>query len=132
MTTTTMARPRSEVEADIKETLGLVPSFFSTIPEDTLDHEWQIFQRMEFGETQIPNKYKELLMLAVHSETRCHYCTLFHTEAAKLFGATDAEIQEAVHLAKYTVGWSVYLNGMREDQDRFADELAQIGEHLSA
>ena len=129
---TTTARPRTEVEAEIKETLGLVPSFFATIPEDMLDHEWQIFQRMEFGETHIPNKYKELLMLAVHSETRCRYCTLFHTEAAKLFGATEEEIQEAVHLAKYTVGWSVYLNGMREDEDRFADELARIGEHLSS
>lgn len=129
---TTTARPRGEVEADIKETLGLVPSFFTSIPEDTLDHEWQLFKRMEFGETQIPNKYKELLMLAVHSETRCRYCTLFHTEAARLFGATDEELQEAVHLAKYTVGWSVYLNGMREPEDRFADELGQIAAHLSA
>ncbi|MFG3405457.1 carboxymuconolactone decarboxylase family protein [Streptomyces sp. NPDC048142] len=33
------------------------------------------------------------------SETKCRYCTLFHTEAAKLFGATDEEIQEAVHYA---------------------------------
>ncbi|MFA9445336.1 carboxymuconolactone decarboxylase family protein [Egicoccus sp. AB-alg6-2] len=129
---TTTARPTSEVEAEIKDTLGLVPSFFSTLPEDTLDHEWQLFRRMELGETVIPNKYKELLMLAVHAETRCRYCTLFHTEAAKLFGATEEEIQEAVHLAKYTVGWSVYLNGMREDEGRFAEELAQIGEHLSA
>jgi AhpD family alkylhydroperoxidase len=129
---TTTARPRAEVESEIKETLGLVPSFFAAIPEDMLDHEWQIFQRMELGETQIPNKYKELLMLAVHSETRCRYCTLFHTEAAKLFGATDEELQEAVHLAKYTVGWSVYLNGTREPEERFADELAQIAEHLSS
>jgi AhpD family alkylhydroperoxidase len=50
--------------------------------------------------TLIPNKYKELLMLAVHAETRCRYCTLFHTEVARMFGATDEEIQEAVHLAK--------------------------------
>jgi AhpD family alkylhydroperoxidase len=129
---TTTARPRSEVEAEIKETLGLVPSFFDRMPDETLDHEWQLFARMELGETLIPNKYKELMMLAVHSETRCRYCTLFHTEAAKLFGATDEEIQEAVHLAKHTVAWSVYLNGIREDENRFAAELAQIGEHLSA
>jgi AhpD family alkylhydroperoxidase len=69
--------------------------------------------------------------VAVHSETKCRYCTLFHTEAAKLFGATEAEIQEAVHYAKYTVGWSVYLNGMQEDYDQFSSELQQIGQHLS-
>jgi len=130
--TTMTARSRNEVENEIKETLGLVPSFFDRIPEDALDHEWQLFARAELGETLIPNKYKELLMLAVHAQTHCRYCTLFHTEAAKLFGATDEEIQEAVHLAKHTVGWSTYLNGLREDEARFGEELAQIGEHLSA
>jgi AhpD family alkylhydroperoxidase len=129
---TAMTRPRAEVETDIKATLGLVPTFFSRIPDEVLDPEWQLFKRWELGETLIPNKYKELLMLAVHAETRCRYCTLFHTEAAKLFGATDEEIQEAVHLAKHTVSWSVYLNGTREDYDRFADELAQIGTHLTS
>jgi AhpD family alkylhydroperoxidase len=129
---TTTARPRSEVEADIKETLGIVPSFFGRIPDDTLDHEWQLFARAELGETLIPNKYKELLMLAVHAQTHCRYCTLFHTEAAKLFGATEEEIQEAVHLAKHTVGWSTYLNGLREDEARFGQELEQIGAHLGS
>ena len=129
--TMTSARPRTDVERDIRETLGLVPSFFKRIPDQFLDAEWTLFQQLELGETLIPNKYKELIGVAVHSETKCRYCTLFHTEAAKLFGATDEEIQEAVHFAKFTVGWSVYLNGMREDYDKFADELQQIGQHLS-
>ncbi len=56
---------RTEVEADIRETLGLVPSFFSRIPDELLEHEWAIFKRFELGETLIPNKYKELM------ESRC-------------------------------------------------------------
>jgi AhpD family alkylhydroperoxidase len=126
------ARASSEVEAEMKEMLGLVPSFFARIPEDYLDFEWELFKRLELGETRIPNKYKELMGIALHAETKCHYCTLFHTEAAKLFGATDEEIQEAVHYAKMSLGWSAYLNGIRQDYDQFADELARIGEHLSA
>ena len=125
------ARARSDVEAEMKEMLGLVPSFFARIPEDYLDFEWELFKRLELGETRIPNKYKELMGIAIHAETKCHYCTLFHTEAAKLFGATDEEIQEAVHYAKMSLGWSAYLNGIRQDYDQFADELARIGEHLS-
>jgi AhpD family alkylhydroperoxidase len=125
-------RTRTEVERNIKNTLGLVPSFFDRIPDEALDEEWTLFKRWELEETLIPNKYKELLMLAVHAETKCRYCTLFHTEVAKMYGATEGEIQEAVHLAKHTVGWSVYLNGIREDYDQFADELEQIGEHLAA
>lgn len=129
---TATVRTRHEVEAEIKETLGLVPSFFNRIPDRFLDHEWSMFRDLELGETLIPNKYKELLMLAVHSETRCRYCTLFHTEAARLNGATEEEIQEAVHLSKFTVSWSVYLNGLQTDYDQFADELQQIGDYLSS
>lgn len=124
-------RPRSAVEADVKEMFGLVPTFFSRIPDEFLDLEWELMKRLEFGETKIPNKYKELIGVAVHSETKCRYCTLFHQEAAKLFGATDEEIQEAVHFAKYTVSWSVYINGMREDYDQFADEVKQIGRYVA-
>jgi hypothetical protein len=31
-----------------------------------------------------------------------------------------------------SLGWSAYLNGIREDYDGFAAELAQIGEYLSS
>jgi AhpD family alkylhydroperoxidase len=130
--TMTPTRTRAEVEADIKETFGLVPSFFSRIPDQFLDHEWSMMKELEFGETLIPNKYKELIGVGVHAETKCRYCTLFHQEAAKLFGATDEEIQEAVHFAKFTVGWSVYLNGIREDYDQFSRELQKIGSYIQS
>ena len=126
------ARPRNEVEAEIREALGLVPSFFREIPEDILDYEWTLFKHFELEETLIPNKYKELMGIALHSETKCHYCTLFHTEAAKLFGATEEEIQEAAHYAKYSLGWSAYVNGMQVDFDQFKDELGKIGQYLAA
>jgi AhpD family alkylhydroperoxidase len=122
---------RNEVEQEIKETFGLVPSFFSNIPDETIGQEWSLFKHWELEDTEIPPKYKELLMLAVHSETRCRYCTLFHTEMARLHGASDEEIAEAVNLAKYTVGWSVYLNGIRQDYDQFEKELERIGEYLN-
>lgn len=124
-------RPRTEIENEIRETMGLVPSFFDEIPDRFLEHEWHLFKELELGETRIPNKYKELIGIAVHSETKCRYCTLFHTEAAKLFGASEEEIQEAVHYAKHTVGWSAYLNGMQQDYEEFSNELHQVGEHLS-
>ncbi len=123
---------RADIEADITATLGMVPSFFGRIPDNLIEAEWDLFKTLEFGETNIPNKYKELIGVAIHSVTHCQYCILFHQEAAKLFGATDEEIQEAVHYAKSTVGWSTYLNGMREDYDQFETELSKIGEFLAA
>ncbi|MGE0708673.1 MAG: carboxymuconolactone decarboxylase family protein [Planctomycetota bacterium] len=123
---------RAKIEQEIRETLGLVPSFFSRIPDELLGYEWGLFKTLELGETLIPNKYKELIGVAVHAETKCRYCTLFHQEAARLFGATEEEIQEAVHYAKSTVGWSVYLNGIREDMPRFEKELKAVVKHLES
>lgn len=131
------SRPRQEVEKEIKKTLGLVPSFFEGVPDQLLDLEWVLFRRFELEhefQTEsgpfIPAKYRQLMGVALHSETKCHYCTLFHTELAKLFGATDEEVQEAVHYAKHSLGWSAYLNGIRVDFDQFADELREIGEYI--
>lgn len=125
-------RKRKDVENEMIEVLGLVPGFFKTIPEQYLDFEWQLFKSLELGETHIPNKYKELMGIAIHSETKCRYCTLFHTETAKLFGATEEEIQEAVHYSKMSLGWSAYLNGIQTDYDEFAGELKQIGEFIKS
>jgi len=125
-------RPRAEIEREIKETLGVVPTFLERIPDEFLEPEWTLFKRLELEETRIPNKYKELIGVALHSETKCRYCTLFHTEAAKMFGATDEEIEEAVRFAKLSLGWSAYLNGLQVDYDRFADEVERIGEHMAA
>lgn len=124
-------RPRADVEQEIRETLGLVPSFLNRIPEKYLAAEWDLLNAFTFGETLIPNKYKELIGVALHSETKCHYCTLFHTEAAKLFGATEEEIQEAVQYAKTSLGWSAYLNGIQLDYDQFAEEVHRIGEYIT-
>ena len=74
---------------------GLVPSFFARIPESLLDLEWELMKRIELNETLIPNKYKELIGVAVHAETKCRYCTLFHQEAAKLFGPEGGSVVPA-------------------------------------
>lgn len=124
-------RPRSEVEQEIRDTLGLVPTFFGSVPDDLLDYEWTLFRRFELEETVLPVKIKQLMGVAIHSETKCRYCSLFHTEVARLFGATEPEIQEAVHYAKHTVGWSTYLNGVRADFDTFEREVQQIVRHAS-
>ena len=126
-----MQRSRAEVEREVKEAIGIVPAFFKRIPDAVMDQEWSLFKHWELDETLIPNKYKELLMLAVHAQTQCRYCLLFHTEVARMYGATEEEIEEAVELAKHTVGWSVYVNGIRLDYDEFARDIEKIGEYMS-
>ena len=123
---------RSDVHAEMKEMFGTVISFVDEIPDEFIDAEWDLMKRVQFGETLIPNKYKELIGLSVSAVTRCRYCVLFHTEAARLNGATDAEIEEALHYTKLVQGWSIYLNGLQVDFDEFAAEVASVVEHVRA
>ncbi len=121
---------RALVEADIRTTLGVVPEFFAEVPDSLIETEWASFKALELSETAIPNKYKELIGLAVSGATRCRYCVYFHTESARIFGATDEEINEAALVAKNTMGWSTYLNARAFDYDRFVAEFDQIAAHV--
>jgi AhpD family alkylhydroperoxidase len=117
---------RDAAARDIEQTLGLVPEFFRRVPDYLLPSEWTSFKSLELSDqTAIPNKYKELIGLAVSGATRCRYCCYFHTEAARLFGATEDEITEAALIAKNTMGWSTYLNTLQFDYDQFTSEFDQ-------
>lgn len=121
---------RQEVYNEIEGTFGLVPAMFRTIPDDTLEMEWRLFKRLELDESIIPNKYRELMGLAVSAVSKCRYCALYHTEVAKLFGATDEEVEEAVHYAKTCSGWSTYINGLQVDYEQFRAEIMQACDHV--
>ena len=61
---------RAGVEAEIRDTLGLVPTFWSGVPDTLIESEWAGFTAIELAETLIPNKYKELIGVAVSGATR--------------------------------------------------------------
>jgi AhpD family alkylhydroperoxidase len=121
---------RQEVYQEIEETFGLIPSMFKAVPDSSLELEWQLFKRVQLEEGPIPNKYRELIGLAIAGVTKCRYCAFYHTEVAKLFGATDEEIEDALHFAKSSAGWSTYINGLQLDFDQFKDEIVQACEHV--
>ena len=121
---------RETIYKEMKEIFGLVPSFFKLVPDSTLEYEWGLFKAIQLNETAIPNKYKELIGVGISAAVRCRYCSLFHTEMAKLNGATDAEIEEAVHYAKSSAGWSTYLNGLQVDYDQFKKEIHQACDYV--
>lgn len=121
---------RKQIYKEIEETLGLVPGFFKVVPDSTLELEWQLMKRVQMEPVPVPNKYRDLVGLAVAAATKCRYCTLFHAEMAKLGGATDAEIEDALHFAKSVMGWSTYINGMQIDYDQFKTEVLKICDYV--
>jgi len=126
-----IAEDRRAVERDMEETLGLVPEMFRRLPDYLLPMDWATFKSLQLSDqTAIPNKYKELIGLAVSGATRCRYCAYFHAEAARLFGATEDEVTEAALIAKNTMGWSTFLNTLQFDYDEFVREFDQIAAHV--
>jgi AhpD family alkylhydroperoxidase len=122
---------RREADRDIEQVFGLVPEFFQRVPDYLLPAEWASFKSLVLSDqTAIPNQYKEMIGLAVSGATRCRYCAYFHTEAARLFGATEDEITETALIAKNTMGWSTYLNTLQFDYDAFTAEFDQVTAHI--
>jgi AhpD family alkylhydroperoxidase len=123
---TAQLRDPSRIRDEIKQMFGQVPGWVNEMPESALGGFWSMMRDFQLGETAIPNKYKELIGLGVSGATRCRYCALFHTEAAKLFGATDQEIAEAAMMAAHTMGASTFLNSMQVDYETFRQETLQM------
>ena len=120
-----------DTRQDIQETFGLVPEMFARVPDYLLPTEWASFKSLVLSDqTALPNKYKELIGLAVSGATRCRYCAYFHTEAARLFGASEDEIMETALIAKNTMGWSTYLNTLQFDYDAFVAEFDQCTAYI--
>jgi AhpD family alkylhydroperoxidase len=117
---------RQEAYKEITEALGLVPQWMEQMPEGGLQGFWGMARDFWLKETKIPNKYKELIGIAVSGATRCRYCVLFHTEAARLFGATDDEIAEASMMSGITMVGSTFINAQQIDYEKFRQETRDI------
>ena len=94
---------------------------------------WNHMKELEMNpNTAITLKNKELIGLAVAAQIPCRYCTLYHTEAAKLNGATDQEIHESVAYAGITRQWSAIMNGTNVERDTFRKDVEKMVEHIKA
>ena len=130
----TLRETGKKVREEVRQAFGKVPGWVEELPPQALEGFWGVMRDFQLGETAIPNKYKELIGLAVAGATRCRYCALFHTEAASLFGATDEEIAEAAMMAAHTMSASTFLNAMQIDYDEFHREtlaaVAYVRDHM--
>ncbi len=107
--------------------LGRVPGFLKAYPEGSIAGAWREFRDLQMNPaTAVPNKYKELIGLAVAAQIPCTYCIEAHTEFAKANGATDQEVSEAVAVSALARHWSTYLNGSPQDFAAFKGEVDRI------
>ena len=114
---------REAIYKEMESMFGVVPSFVKGIPENVLDPEWSLFKTLQLMEGPIPAKFRALIGLGVAAATKCRYTELFYKEVARVNGATDQEIEHAVHSAAAASALSTYVTGLRIDIDQFRKEL---------
>ena len=112
---------------DIQATLGSVPDMFKTLPDVAIAGAWAEIKGVQLNpNTALDGKTKELMGLAVAAQIPCQYCIYFHTEAAKLNGATDEEIKETIAMAAIVRHWSTILNGSQVDLATFKKQTDDV------
>jgi AhpD family alkylhydroperoxidase len=127
------AAPQNPTLAEIQGAFGFVPDFVKNVPEVLLPSFWGGVTGLEMNPaTKLDGKTKELIGLAVAAQIPCEYCVYFHTEAARLNGATDEEIKEAVGMAGLTRMGSTILNGNQTDKAQFKRDIQRIVEGAKA
>ena len=123
---------RQAIYKQIKEHFGLVPVMFKALSDTSLEHEWRLFRELHIAEGPIPARYRELIGLAVAAASRCRYSTSLHTEMARLTGAGEAELEEAIQLARSSAGWSTYLNGLQCNFEQFKSDVIKYCEYKAS
>jgi len=112
---------------DIKATLGFVPGFFQQMSDAAVPGTWQEMKGLQLNpKTALDGKTKELIGLAVAAQVPCRYCIYAHAEFAKLNGATEADLAEAVAVAGIARHWSAYVIGNQVDVARFKADVERI------
>jgi AhpD family alkylhydroperoxidase len=69
-------------------------------------------RKFVFDMPNIPPKYKHLITIAVASAVSSHLCTETFIKLAKRCGATKEEIAEAIIVAKFALGSTVFASAV--------------------
>lgn len=121
-----------ETVKEIENTFGIFPEFMKNTPEDILPQMWPLFKKYQIGKSVIPDKYREMMMLAAAAATKCPYCQTYHKVVSKMFGATEEELKELAVIVGLTSFWSNILHTQNYDYDTFAKEVQQISEYMKS
>jgi AhpD family alkylhydroperoxidase len=112
---------------DLKQSFGFVPEFVGTMPPEALPGAWLALKGVEMNpKTALSGKYKSLISLAVASQIPCRYCVVADTEFAKLEGATEREIREAVTMAGMARHFGTLIEGLEVDEAVFRRDMDRI------
>jgi AhpD family alkylhydroperoxidase len=112
---------------EIRQVFGSVPDFLAKFPREGIAGAWREMRDVEMNPSSALNqKEKSLIGVAVASQVPCRFCLAADTEFAKMAGATERELSEAVAMAAITRHWSTMLHGQQTDENAFRRDIDRI------
>ena len=117
----------ASVLKDAQQSFGFVPEFVRRFPAEALPGAWLSFRNVDMNpETALPGKIKSLLGLAVASQIPCKYCVIADTEFAKLEGASEREIAEAVAMGSVARQYITLIEGLQVDEKAYRRDWERL------
>jgi AhpD family alkylhydroperoxidase len=117
----------ASVYRDAEASFGFVPDFLRRVPTEALPGAWISFRNVEASPTTaIPGKVKSLIGLAVAAQIPCRYCVISDTEFAKLEGATDREVTEAVTIGAMARQYITLIEGLQVDEKAYRHDWERL------
>ena len=112
---------------DAAQSFGFVPEFVRRYPPEALPGAWIAFRNVEMNpQTALPGKVKTLVGLAVASQIPCRYCVIADTEFAKLEGASEREIAEAVAMGAIARQYITLIEGLPIDERAYRRDWERL------
>lgn len=119
----TAAQDADSAYAEMKEMFGGIPSIMEVYPRSAVPAGWEMIKQTDLNaNTALAPKYRELVGLGVAAQIPCPYCIYYHTKAAKVFGASEEEVREAIHMSSLVRHWSTVLQCSQYDLEAFKAE----------
>jgi AhpD family alkylhydroperoxidase len=107
--------------------LGLVPRPLTITDRAGIAGAWADVKSVQSDpDSALDGRSKELIGLAVAAAIACGQCVQLHKSLAVAYGATDAELREALAMATVTRHWSSVLDGVAVDSEDFRQGLKKM------
>ncbi len=119
---------QSDLISRVKDLLRHVFQSQGELTEPARNGYWSLVRDAYQTESKIPSKYKHLMAVAAAVASRCRSSQQFHTEIARLQGATDEEIAEACAMGGVAVLDKLYFDA-GIDYDELRRETLLTVEH---
>ena len=122
---------REDIYNDINETLGAIPGFISKLDDDHIGPIWEKTKKTFLSDMSCGMQVNALAALSAAYALECEYWIEFHSQTARLAGATEENIQDIKEISDFVATWSKFLKGINYDLNKFKEESTEAHQFIA-